>query len=73
MFDLLREDIMPSNHFGDAGMFPCRVGNDLQRSQVQGEGSLGVTNCLMDRSGVLGGTMGEEERWRESKIDVIGS
>jgi hypothetical protein len=34
MADLLRENIMPSKHFGDAGMFPCRVGNDLQRSQV---------------------------------------
>jgi len=34
MFDLLREDIMPSQHFGDVGMFPCRVGNDLQRQQM---------------------------------------
>ena len=34
MADLLRESVMPSAHFGDAGFFPCRVGSDTQRRQV---------------------------------------
>jgi hypothetical protein len=35
MPDLLRESIMPSQDFGDAGSFPCRVGSETQRKQVK--------------------------------------
>mmetsp|Transcript_17706 Transcript_17706/g.20883 ORF Transcript_17706/g.20883 Transcript_17706/m.20883 type:complete len:304 (-) Transcript_17706:162-1073(-) len=72
MADLLREDIMPSKHFGDAGMFPCRVGNDLQRSQIPVHVSdSGITKKKGVKIRLSPGSRKKLERIRQEKAGLV--